>query len=407
MLRKTVIDYMSKLMLKNLDNLKICDNCLSRFIINETDIFSNKEKLSIISQVKHRKVQPKDCNLCEGITNEINIFTDLLYDSLKGYEFDTFLIGCKVDEDIIEKENRIISILGESKYESIKIWLKREIGRKLEIKLKKEVNFENPTIMAVLDTQFNIINLQIKPLFIYGFYNKFRRDIPQTRWFCRICRGKGCRRCNYTGKMYKTSVEEMISNESMRLAGGTEVLFHGAGREDIDVRMLGRGRPFVIEVKNPKKRKIDLKKLSSLINECYEGIIKVDNFRFSNKAEIIRIKNSQFKKVYKVKIIAEELINIEKLKKAAQRLLDKPISQFTPSRVALRRANIDREKKVYKCDVESVHENMAILTLETDSGTYIKELITGDDGKTKPSLSELIGVPCTVSELDVLEIKGE
>ena len=149
------------------------------------------------------------------------------------------------------------------------------------------------------------------------------------------------------------------------------------------------------------------RRVSSLINECYEGMIKVGNFRFSNKDEIIRIKNSQFKKVYKVKIIAEKLINIEKLKKAAQRLLDKPISQFTPSRVAQRRANINREKKVYKCDVESVHENMAILTVETDSGTYIKELITGDDGKTKPSISELIGVPCTVSELDVLEIKGE
>ena len=28
--------------------------------------------------------------------------------------------------------------------------------------------------------------------------------------------------------------------------------FHGAGREDVDVRMLGAGRPFVMEVINPK-----------------------------------------------------------------------------------------------------------------------------------------------------------
>ena len=28
---------------------------------------------------------------------------------------------------------------------------------------------------------------------------------------------------------------------------------HGSGREDIDVRMLGRGRPFVLELINPKR----------------------------------------------------------------------------------------------------------------------------------------------------------
>jgi len=33
------------------------------------------------------------------------------------------------------------------------------------------------------------------------------------------------------------------------------VKFHGAGREDIDVRMLGRGRPFILEVINPRTLK--------------------------------------------------------------------------------------------------------------------------------------------------------
>ena len=32
-----------------------------------------------------------------------------------------------------------------------------------------------------------------------------------------------------------------------------EVYLHAAGREDIDVRMLGSGRPFVFEFINPKK----------------------------------------------------------------------------------------------------------------------------------------------------------
>jgi tRNA pseudouridine synthase 10 len=75
--------------------------------------------------------------------------------------------------------------------------------------------------------------------------------------------------------------------------------------------------------------------------------------------------------------------------------------------VAHRRANKVREKQIYNCEIESIDGTMAILTLEAESGTYIKELVSGDDGKTKPSISEMIGIPCKVAELDVIEIKGE
>jgi tRNA U54 and U55 pseudouridine synthase Pus10 len=34
-------------------------------------------------------------------------------------------------------------------------------------------------------------------------------------------------------------------------------------------------------------------------------------------------------------------------------------------------------------------------------------LVSGDQERTKPSISEKIGIPCIVKELDVIEIKGE
>ena len=66
-----------------------------------------------------------------------------------------------------------------------------------------------------------------------------------------------------------------------------------------------------------------------------------------------------------------------------------------------------REKQIYDCKIEKINDNTATLTFETESGTYIKELVSGDDGRTKPSIAELIGSPCKVVELDVIEIKGE
>ena len=96
-----------------------------------------------------------------------------------------------------------------------------------------------------------------------------------------------------------------------------------------------------------------------------------------------------------------------KLKEVAQILQGTTIQQFTPTRVAHRRAHTIRERKVYSCTIESVEDSIARLTLETESGTYVKELISGDQGKTTPSISSLVGFPCIVQELDVIEIKGE
>ncbi len=42
--------------------------------------------------------------------------------------------------------------------------------------------------------------------------------------------------------------------------------------------------------------------------------------------------------------------------------------------------------------------------LRTESGTYVKEFVHGDDGRTTPSLAELLSAPLEVLALDVVEI---
>ena len=41
------------------------------------------------------------------------------------------------------------------------------------------------------------------------------------------------------------------------------------------------------------------------------------------------------------------------------------------------------------------------------AGLYIKELVSGDDGRTVPSLASVLGVPARVLELDVIEVSSE
>jgi len=387
----------------------LCDSCLGRLFRQIEKGPTNKQKGTLIRNnlKQSKKTHAKDCWLCEGLTEEIDHFVDLISDALKEYEFDTFLIGSKIDEDIVEREKELWDFISSEEFEPIKMEINREVGKILEEKLGKTVGFEKPDITVIVDTAFDVVNLQIRPLFIYGRYKKFERGIPQTKWPCRICRGKGCNSCNYTGKMYETSVEELISKKALKRTKGNDESFHGCGREDIDALMLGSGRPFVLEIKNPKKRTIDLAILTSEINSYTKNRVEISNLRFSDRKEIARIKNAEFQKTYYIVIEGEKPIKKEKLKEVAQILQGKTIKQLTPTRVAHRRANKIRERKIYNCELESVEGSIARLTIETQSGTYIKELVSGDSGRTTPNISEMIGIPCKVKELDVIEIKGE
>jgi len=384
---------------KTVSAYHLCDSCLGRLFRQIEKGSTNKQKGTLIRNnlKQSKKTHAKNCWLCEG----------LISDALKEYEFDTFLIGSKIDEDIVEREKELWDFISSEEFEPIKMEINREVGKILEEKLGKTVGFEKPDITVIVDTAFDVVNLQIRPLFIYGRYKKFERGIPQTKWPCRICRGKGCNSCNYTGKMYETSVEELISKKALKRTKGNDESFHGCGREDIDALMLGSGRPFVLEIKNPKKRTIDLAILTSEINSYTKNRVEISNLRFSDRKEIARIKNAEFQKTYYIVIEGEKPIKKEKLKEVAQILQGKTIKQLTPTRVAHRRANKIRERKIYNCELESVEGSIARLTIETQSGTYIKELVSGDSGRTTPNISEMIGIPCKVKELDVIEIKGE
>ena len=188
--------------------------------------------------------------------------------------FSNFLVGCRVDSEIIEREEYIHNKLNLD-VENIKKEINREIGKELSVRLSKEVEFDNPNLVLMVDFKKSTVETQINPIFIESRYRKLIRGIPQTKWPCSKCKGRGCQRCNYTGKMYPETVEELISEDAIKAANGTGAKFHGAGREDIDVRMLGTGRTFVLEIKEPKIRDIDLKELRNSVNKHSEGKVEI------------------------------------------------------------------------------------------------------------------------------------
>lgn len=323
--------------------------------------------------------------------------------------------------------------------ENIKKEINREIGKLIEKELNKEVDFDNPDIVIMFDLrkilnntednnnannsndveESNVeknlqndlenikVRIQINPIFIEGKYRKLVRGIPQTKWPCRKCKGKGCDECNGTGKMYKESVEELISEIVLKETRGYEAKFHGAGREDIDVRMLGNGRPFVLEIKEPKIRKLDLKEIAKEVNEHSKGKTEYTDLKYTErkrKAEI-KVSSPDTFKVYRAFVECEESITEEELAKVKEKLEKTIIDQQTPQRVAHRRSDKIRKREVKELSTKLLSPNTFEMIVKTQGGLYIKELISSDDNRTKPSVSEILKTKAICKELDVIEVE--
>ncbi len=247
-------------------------------------------------------------------------------------------------------------------------------------------------------------------VFVEGRYRKLARDLPQTVFFCPQCKGhprrrKGCERCQGFGKLTRDSVQELIGWVLGAAFKTRRNKFHGAGREDVNVRMLGAGRPFVMELANPKNLDVDLAACEAEINRRNAGRLELVGLHWTEKARVQALKEARRAKGYRALVRMQPAPGPERVSTVLGRRFQ--VVQHTPERVAHRRADLDRERWVEVLSIQPVGDDVCEVALRTQHGTYVKEAISGEGGATHPSLAELLGVRCECLELDVTDILDE
>jgi tRNA pseudouridine synthase 10 len=344
------------------------------------------------------------CWVCLGLFSDLEKWADLAVAALEGFEYSSFLVGTKVSGLLSENEEILWSECGISHAEQLKTEMNREVGKLVAAKTGKTVEFEQPEIVVMLDLASETLSLQIKSLYIQGRYKKLVRGIPQTRWPCRNCKGRGCERCGFTGKQYPESVDELIKKDVIDAASADDTAFHGAGREDIDALMLGSGRPFVVEAINPRIRTIDLKQLQEAINTRASGKVEVHDLQIVSKGMVEKLKSAHADKVYNLKVTFTDPVSKEELISALESLSGAEIQQRTPQRVSHRRADLIRKRYVHVIELLGWEADHAMVRVSCEGGLYVKELVSGDEGRTVPSLTGILGKQATVPELDVVNV---
>ncbi|MHA1135114.1 MAG: tRNA pseudouridine(54/55) synthase Pus10 [Candidatus Thorarchaeota archaeon] len=355
----------------------------------------------------------KVCYLCsveeESVFERIPMIAERIVGLATDFEFETFLVGSNPVPSLVERQDELGGIHSILHAETLKSHFNRELGTTLHGLIQKPVEFDKPDVVFVYSMITDEIKVQINPIFIYGRYRKLVRGIPQSKWDCKKCRGKGCDECNDTGRKYPDSISEYIGEPAHIIANGSKFKVHAAGREDIDVLMLGQGRPFVVEITEPRVRMPDLEEITKSINTKAEGKIEVHDLVLTDRHHLQKLKEdaSMNVKEYEALIATDIPVTDEELGTVEKEFKGIKIEQRTPQRVSHRRSDLVREKIIHEISLEQHKDGLLKAKFKVQGGTYIKELISGDEGRTVPSIAEKLGTGCKCAELNVTAIYSE
>ena len=255
---------------------------------------------------------------------------------------------------------------------------------------------KNISIKDLIENFYLDYKIEITPFYICGNYIKLDREIGQTQF-------------SKNGvKLSLSSVDEELKNFFKNIFMNTtnDLIFSAGGREDRDVRMLGEGREFIYSIYNAKKHySLDFFKINEILNNTLKKV-KVKNLRICDKKAFEKLKNTENEKIKIYNAIVWSKTNIDNnICDKINKVENININQITPLRVLHKRVLKTREKVIYKLNIkEIINPHFMILEVRASAGTYIKEFINGDLGRTFPSLCDIIGNECDIIQLDVQDI---
>jgi len=200
-----------------------------------------------------------------------------------------------------------------------------------------------------------------------------------------------------------------------------EVIFHSAGREDMDVRMLGAGRPLLLQLINPKntlslcnEQSKELEEFVAFANINCDAMIGIRNMRIVDEKyqEWMKSIENTKNKMYRCLCWISDAMTDQKALDDAMAAngnygIEYPLvlQQWTPIRVLHRRSLSVRERKLFSIDIKWISEHWISVEIAAEAGTYIKEFCHGDRGRTVPNLASLLKCKhANIIQLDVTAV---
>lgn len=157
---------------------------------------------------------------------------------------------------------------------------------------------------------------------------------------------------------------------------------------------------------NPKKSLSCKNFISDLQKHITSDVVFCHDFKIVDKKffdELKDIENSKAK-AYCCVVWIKRRISKKELESRLNQLKNIDIKQTTPVRVLHRRSLMVRDKLIYKVHAEYINQHYFVLHVLASAGTYIKEFVHGDLGRTVPSIGSLLESEADILQLDVTQV---
>ena len=241
-----------------------------------------------------------------------------------------------------------------------------------------------------------------QPCYLGGRYLKWKRGVPQSPWFAD------------GGVVGEGSVQTSLETFALAAFRSRGCRLNSAGREDMDVRMLGGGRPFILEVHDPRRPAAfadvaERRAMEAALANADDGAVTATNIHPVPREAYITMHegSAEKRKTYTAVCWASRALTEADVKALAARASGLTVQQKTPTRVLHRRTSATRLRMIHdaKASLVAGAPRFFLLELDTQAGTYIKEFVHGDFGRTSPSVGEILGCEADILQLDVTDIE--
>lgn len=399
----------------------VCDHCLGRCFADRGEDLTNEARgralrtcVAMMEDNPVKLVEPEDCWVCEGLVPDYDSWASRATDALESLEFETFLVGTRVPDSIEEHETDLRERVGMETDAgfTLNAECNRQVGKRLESSLGATVDFDYPDVVTILDIDSEEVDLQINPAYLYGRYRKLEPGLAQQVRICRVCNGSGtqwrdgssrpCESCDGSGYDTEESVELFVTETIRQAMDGSDTVFNAAGRENDDVLVLGEGRPFVVEVKEPSIRPPDLDEIQEKIAEVSDGIVEIQRLTTAKRDVVARLTQLSIRQLYRLELTFLEPV--------ARSTFEDAISELDSASV---RQRIEHDERVTEqvrvtggVTGEFVSDTEATVDIESKDGLNLEALMRGGTDRSDPNLADLLDTEVSIDSIAVITVEG-
>jgi tRNA pseudouridine synthase 10 len=336
------------------------------------------------------------CSICRGSMESLPDLAFKALSSLKGYQFETFLVGSSVAQDLIDNEDEFRSKFKIKGRQSIKGQVSHYVGSFISGKTRRSVEHSRPDVTILLTIPSNAVYINPRSIWLSARYRKRKRGIAQRSSLCKVCNGLGCSVCNYKGSTTET-LQAMVTDFLSELFQAEGCNFIWIGNEDDQSLVGGNGRPFFVEVLKPKRR--PLATTGRFRGRNPAGVPKrlALNGILLKAIRLLQTKPTHIPQLEMKCIVylkwksQETTLSFEQLQSIGREIS----SEFSdrPVRIKLSKRNKSINRRIRYISLEPGKEPDLACTLEigAEGGVPIRKLVMGTDEEVHPNLSKYLG----------------